>query len=86
MIGVANKHSKNVGKVNSRGDDLPLKLPKLIINNQEIKRASYTKFLGALLNESFSWKEHLKYTENEIAKSTGLMYKVKPFLNKDSLL
>ena len=29
-------------------NDLPLKLPKLSINIQEIKRASYTKFLGVL--------------------------------------
>ena len=51
-----------------------------------MKRASYTKFLGVLLDENLSWKEHLKYTENKIAKSTGLMYKAKHFLDKDSLL
>ena len=72
---VANKLSLNVGKTEyslfqkpSRVDDLPLKLPQLSINNQEIKRASYTKFLGVLLDENLSWKEHLKYNENKIAK------------------
>ena len=90
---MANKLSLNVGKTNyslfhkpSRVDDLPLQLPKLSINNQEIKRTSYTKFLGVLLDENLSWKEHLKYTQNKIAKSIGLMYKAKPFLDKDSLL
>ena len=90
---MANKLSLNVGKTKyslfqkpSRVDDVPLKLPKLSINNQEIKRASYTKFLGVLLNENLSWKEHLKYTENKIAKSIGLMCKAKPLLDKDSLL
>ena len=90
---MANKLSLNVGKTNysllhkpSRVDDLPLQLPKLSINNQEIKRTSYTKFLGVLLDENLSWKEHLKYTQNNIAKSIGLMYKAKPFLDKDSLL
>ena len=39
-----------------------------------------------LLDETLSWKKHLKYTENKIAKSTGLMYKAKPFLDKDFLL
>ena len=38
------------------------------------------------MDENLSWKEHLKYTENKIAKSIGLMYKAKPFLDKDSLL
>ena len=86
---MANKLSLNVGKTkyslfhkSSKVD----KLPKLSINNQEIKRASYTKFIGVLLDENLSWKEYLKYTENKIAKSIGLMYKAKPFLDKDFLL
>ena len=90
---MANKLSLNFGKTKyslfhklSRVDDLPLKLPKLSINNQEIKRASYNKFLGVLLDENLSWKEHLKYTENKSAKSIGLMYKAVPFLDKDSVL
>ena len=62
---IANKLSLNVGKTkysllhkSSRVDNLPLKLPKLSINNQEIKRAYYTKFLGVLLDENLSWKEY----------------------------
>ena len=83
---MANKLSLNVGKTkyllfhkHGRVDDLLLMLPKLSINNQEIKRASYTKFLEVLLDENLSWKEHLKYAGNK-------MYKAKPFLNKDALL
>ena len=70
----------------SRVDDILLKLPKLSANNQEIKKVSYIKFLGFLLDESLSWKEHWKYTENKIAKSIGLMYKANHFLDKDSVL
>ena len=44
------------------------------------------KFLGALLDEHFSWKEHVRYTENKVAKSIDLLYKAKPFLGKHSLL
>ena len=61
-------------------------LPKLFINNQVIKRQSSIKFLGILLDENLSLKEHLKLTENKIAKNIGLIYKAKPYLNKDSLL
>ena len=39
-----------------------------------------------LLNDNLSWKEHIKYLENKIAKNIGLMYRAKPFLNKESLL
>ena len=88
---MANKLSLNFGKtkyslfhIPSWVDNLPLQLPQLSINNQEIKRTtSYTKFLGALLDENLSSKDHLKYIENKIAKSIGLMYKAKPFLDKD---
>ena len=38
------------------------------------------------MDENLSWKEHLKLTENKVAKNIGLIYKAKPYLNKDSLL
>ena len=43
-------------------------------------------FLGVLLDYNLLWKEHIKYLENEIAKNIGLMYRTKPFLDKESLL
>ena len=71
----------------NRRDDLPRKLQKLFVNNQVIKRQSSIKFLGILLDENLSWKEHLKLTENKIAKKKiELIYKAKPYLNKDSFL
>ena len=36
------------------------------------------------MDENLSWKEHLK--QNKIAKSVGLIYKAKPFLDKGSIL
>ena len=87
---ISNKLSLNVKKTKfsffekaSRRDDLSLVLSKLYINNQVIKREPSIKFLGILLDENLSWKEHLKLTEN---KNIGLIYKAKPYLNKDSLL
>ena len=75
---MANKLSLNVGKTKyslfhkpSKLGDLPRKLPQLSIENQEIKRASYSKFLGILLDKNLSWKEHFKNTENKIATGTG---------------
>ena len=44
------------------------------------------KFLGVLLDKYLSWKEYIRYTENKIAKSTGLLYRAKLFLGKHSLL
>ena len=62
-------------------------LPKLIINNYEIQLTESIKFLGVLLDENLSWKEHNKYNENETAKNLGLLYKTKhDYLSKRSLL
>ena len=77
---ISNKLSLNVKKMKfsifhkaSRRDDLPIVLPKLFMNNQVMKRQSSIKFLGVLLNENLSWKEHLKLTVNKIAKNIGLI-------------
>ena len=66
--------------------DLPLLLPKVLINDKEVERVGSIKFLGVLLDEHLSWKEHIRYIENKIAKNIGLLNRAKPFLCKHSLL
>ena len=65
---------------------IPSYLPTLKINNHDIERVKTMKFLGVLLDDNLSWKEHIKYLENKIAKNIGLLYRAKPFLNKEYLL
>ena len=65
---------------------IPSHLPTLKLNNHDIERINTMKFLGVLLDDNLSWKEHIKYLENKIAKNIGLMYRAKPFLDKESLL
>ena len=64
----ANKLSLNVEKTKSsffhkpsKKDDIPLRLPKLIINNYEKQRKESITFVGVLLNQHLAWKEHIKY-------------------------
>ena len=56
------------------------------INDSNIQRENSIKFLGVLLDENLSWKEHIKYTENKIAKNIGILYKAKPYLTKKCML
>ena len=65
----ANKQSLNVEETKysffhkpSEKDDIPLRLPMLIINNYEIQREETIKFLGVLLYQHLAWKEHIKLT------------------------
>ena len=66
----------------SRRDDLPLLLPKLLIKKHKVERVESIKFLGVLLDENLSWKDHIKYIENKVAKNIGLLYRPKLFLEK----
>ena len=90
---ISNKLSLNVGKTKfsfvhkpSKKDDIPIILPKLSINGNEIQRKESIKFLGVLLDENLNWKEHIKCTENKISKNIGILYKAKPFLTKECML
>ena len=89
----ANKLSLNAGKTkfslfhkSAKKYSIPSHLLTLKINNHDIERVNTMKFLGVLLDDNLSWKEHIKYLENKIAKNIGLMYRAKPFLDKDILL
>ena len=70
----------------SKTDDFPLLLPKVLINDKEVERVGSIKFCGVLLDEHLSQKEHIRYTENKIAKNIGLLFRAKLFLGKHSLL
>ena len=90
---ISNKLSLNVEKTKysffhkpSKKEDIPLVLPKLKVSDHEIERVDSIKFLGVFLDENLTWKEHIRYTENKIAKNIGLMYKAKHYLDKKSLL
>ena len=85
----ANKLSLNVTKTKcsffhtaKKQDDIPLKLPKLVINETEIKRDSTIKFLGVLLDENISWKPHINLIKDKISRNIGVMYKARAYLNK----
>ena len=88
----ANKLSLNVERTKhlffhkpSKKDDIPLCQTKLIINNYEIQRKESIKFFGVLLDQHLTWKEHLKLTENKIAKTIGILYKARPYLELKNL-
>ena len=48
---------------------IPSHLSTLKINNHDIENVNTIKFLGVLLDDNVSWKEHVKYLGNKIAKN-----------------
>ena len=65
--------------------NLPLKLPKLEINKNEINRVNHTKFLGVLFDENLSWKNHISLVETKISSVISAIYKSRAFLDYKSL-
>ena len=51
-----------------------------------MQREESIKFLGVLLDQHLTWQEQIKRTENKIAKSIGILCKVRPYLDKRTLL
>ena len=64
---------------------LPKEMPKLQIENNEILREEVTKFLGVLIDSNISWKYHINTINNKISKNIGVLYKARPFINRNSM-
>ena len=59
----------------------PLKLNVTIkINNIAICEKKSIKYLGVLIDSTLSWKEHISYISNKLARTIGIMYKIRPFV------
>ena len=56
-------------------DSLPSQLPTMTFNNIEIKRENSIKFLGVIIDENLTWKNHIEVVEKKISKNIGLLYR-----------
>ena len=61
------------------------KLTVIHICNEPIKCVSNTKFLGVIIDSKLNWAAHILYIKNKIAKSLGIIFKIRSFLNKLTL-
>lgn len=87
---IANKLSLNVDKTNYMIFSMKGKRAKpnrnLYINNRQLKRVEYTKFLGVIIDDKLSWNEHVKYIKNKMSKGIGILCKARKLLNVSTLV
>ena len=57
----------------------------LKINDIEIKREQSIKFLGVMIDENLTWRNHIDLIENKIAKNVGVLFKASKLLNNRCL-
>ena len=58
---------------------------KLIINNSALIRASSVKYLGLHIDEYLNWSVHLKHLSNQLARYSGIFYRLRDFVNVETL-
>ena len=85
-----NKLSLNIDKTNfvifknkhSNKPDLNFKIE---IDNKNFDKVEVTKFLGILIDNNLSWKSHTSHISKIVSKYNGIIRKIRPYLNQDSL-
>ena len=58
-------------------------ITNIITNITEVK---VTKFLGRMVDNRLSWKNHINHVLNKLSKTTAIMYHASRFLNQNALI
>ena len=64
-------------------DSIPLQLPAMTL---EIKTGNSVKYLGVIIDENLTWKNHIEVVENTISKNIGVLYRASHLLDFKNLL
>ena len=55
------------------------------LNNYQIEQKYRCKYLGLIIDSNMNWKPHIEYVKTKLAKSLGIMYRIRYYLNKKTL-
>ena len=87
---IANKLSLNPSKSNhliiSPKQNILSPHVTLIVNNLPILSCDKAKYLGVFIDSRLNFHSHIKSVENKVARSVGILSKLKHFLPSNSLL
>ena len=57
----------------------------LQIGQSKIARMNKIKYLGVMMDDTLSWKEHVNYLNSKIARGSWAISKIKPYVNNKTL-
>ena len=63
-----------------------LKLNIFVGKNSPIEQVNQYKYLGLIIDDKLSWKAHIQYLKSKLSKALGLLFRVRRYLTKRSLL
>ena len=58
----------------------------ILLDTTILSQATFTKFLGVILDDKLKWTHHISYIKNKISKGMGIMLKARKVLKKKVLL
>ena len=58
----------------------------LEFNGQQIEEVSETKFLAVILDNGLTWKSHIRHVRNKVSRGAGILKKLWPCVNNDTIL
>ena len=58
----------------------------VILDSHTISRVRDCKFLGVILDEKLSWKNHVFHIKNKVSKGIGILYKARANLNEKHMI
>ena len=87
---VANKLTLNTNKSNfmiikPRQKKVPKKI-QLSINGDHLNESDCVKYLGVLIDDKLTWKQHIQHVNTKVAKSIGILAKMRHFAPNNILL
>ena len=85
----ANRLSLNTDKINFvvfHSPQINLVKPVVIrFSKKKIKRQSFVKFLGIMLDANLSWKYHIAELSIKLSRATGMFYKIRHLVSLEIL-
>ena len=84
-----NKLSLNIGKTrfmlftNKKRMDHDL---NIMTDGTKIEEVNKTKFLGVIIDNKLSWKDHVAHVASKVSRGMGMIIKARNYLNRKSLL
>ena len=56
------------------------------MQNSALTCVTTTKFLGVIIDHKFKWNDHITYVKSKISKSIGILYRIRRFLDMNTLI
>ena len=63
-----------------------LSLKIFVGKNSQIERVNQYKYLGLIIDDKLNWKAHIQHLKSKLSKALGLLFRVRRYLTKRSLL